>query len=109
MPFLDTGLRALMAALDRSRARIEFTPDGTVLTANTLFLGLMGYTLTEVTGQPHARFVSATEQGSEAYRAFWDALRRASRRHGSSGGSRRMAERSGYRPPTTPSSIEAVA
>ncbi|WP_279597389.1 PAS domain-containing methyl-accepting chemotaxis protein [Methylobacterium sp. J-068] len=65
-----------MAAIDRSRARIEFTPDGTVLTANTLFLDLMGYTLSEVKGQPHARFVSPVEQGSEAYRAFWDALRR---------------------------------
>ena len=76
MPFFDTDLRALMAAIDRSRARIEFTPDGTVLTANGLFLDLMGYSLSEVTGQPHGRFVSPAEQASEAYRAFWDALRR---------------------------------
>ncbi|MFD1280643.1 PAS domain-containing protein [Methylobacterium goesingense] len=65
-----------MAAIDRSRARIEFTPDGTVLTANSLFLELMGYTLPEVKGQNHARFVSPAEQASEAYRAFWAALRR---------------------------------
>jgi methyl-accepting chemotaxis protein len=76
VPFFNADLRALMAAIDRSRARIEFTPDGTVLTANGLFLDLMGYTLAEVKGQPHARFVSPAEQGSEAYRAFWDALRR---------------------------------
>ena len=76
MPFFDADLRALMAAIDRSRARIEFTPDGTVLTANSLFLELMGYTLSEVQGQNHARFVSPAEQGSEAYRAFWAALRR---------------------------------
>ncbi|WP_244476436.1 PAS domain-containing methyl-accepting chemotaxis protein [Methylobacterium sp. Leaf88] len=76
VPFFDTDLRALMAAIDRSRARIEFTPDGTVLTANDLFLDLMGYTLAEVTGEPHGRFVSPEERASEAYRAFWDALRR---------------------------------
>ena len=76
MPFFDADLRALMDAIDRSRARIEFTPDGTVLTANSLFLDLMGYTLAEVRGQHHTRFVSPTEQASKAYRAFWDALRR---------------------------------
>ncbi|MGU3362883.1 PAS domain-containing protein [Methylobacterium sp. M6A4_1b] len=65
-----------MAAIDRSRARIEFTPDGTVLTANGLFLDLMGYTLAEVRGQSHTRFVAPAEQDSAAYRAFWDALRR---------------------------------
>ena len=74
--FFDTDLRALMAAIDRSRARIEFTPDGTVLTANALFLDLMGYTLAEVTGQPHGRFVSPEERASAAYRAFWEDLRR---------------------------------
>jgi len=76
VPFFDTDLRALMAAIDRSRARIEFTPDGTVLTANALFLELMGYTLAEVTGQPHGRFVSPEERASAAYRAFWEDLRR---------------------------------
>lgn len=75
VPFFDTDLRALMAAVDTSTARIEFAPDGTVLTANTLFLELMGYTLSDLKGQNHARFVSAAEQGSEAYRAFWEALR----------------------------------
>ncbi|CAA2100196.1 Biofilm dispersion protein BdlA [Methylobacterium bullatum] len=75
VPFFDTDLRALMTAVDKSTARIEFAPDGTVLTANTLFLDLMGYTLSDLKGQNHVRFVSAAEQGSEAYRAFWEALR----------------------------------
>jgi len=76
VPFFDADLRPLMAAIDRSRARIEFTPDGMVLTANNLFLNLMGYTLSEVKGQHHGRFVSPVEQASETYRAFWEALRR---------------------------------
>jgi methyl-accepting chemotaxis protein len=76
VPLFDADLRALMAALDRSRARIEFTPGGTVLTANTLFLDLMDYTLTEVKGQHHALFVPVAERESDAYRAFWAALGR---------------------------------
>jgi methyl-accepting chemotaxis protein len=64
-----------MAALDRSRARIEFAPDGTVLTANPIFLALLGYGLAEVKGRHHGLFVSAEERASEAYRAFWESLR----------------------------------
>ncbi|WP_267355494.1 MULTISPECIES: PAS domain-containing protein [unclassified Methylobacterium] len=76
MPLFDADLRALMAALDRSRARIEFTPDGTVKTANANFLTLMGYTLAEVEGRHHTLFVPAAERESQGYRLFWDALRR---------------------------------
>ncbi|MCJ2016418.1 PAS domain S-box protein [Methylobacterium sp. E-065] len=65
-----------MAAIDRSRARIEFAPDGTVLAANNLFLDLMGYTHAEVKGQHHTLFVPAAERDGDAYRAFWTALRR---------------------------------
>ncbi|MCJ2085342.1 PAS domain-containing protein [Methylobacterium sp. E-005] len=65
-----------MAAIDKSRARIEFTPDGTVLAANDLFLGLMGYSFTEVKGQHHTLFVPVAERDGEEYRTFWDALRR---------------------------------
>lgn len=76
MPLFDAELRALMAAIDKSRARIEFLPDGTVVTANSLFLILMGYNLAEVKGQHHTVFVPAAERDSDEYRAFWAALRR---------------------------------
>ncbi|RZL83905.1 MAG: PAS domain S-box protein [Sphingomonas sp.] len=65
-----------MAAIDRSRARIEFAPDGTVLAANVLFLDLMGYALAEVKGQHHTLFVSTGESDGDAYRVFWEGLRR---------------------------------
>lgn len=64
-----------MAALDRSRARIEFTPDGTIRTANANFLDLMGYSLEEVEGRHHTIFLPLAERDSAAYRAFWEALR----------------------------------
>ncbi len=76
MPLFDADLRALLAALDRSRARIEFAPDGTVQTANANFLNLMGYTLGEVKGRHHTLFVPPAERDSDAYRAFWEGLRR---------------------------------
>ena len=38
-------LEALTEALDRSRAMIEFTPNGDIIHANANFLSVMGYTL----------------------------------------------------------------
>ncbi|WP_211107223.1 methyl-accepting chemotaxis protein [Nitrospirillum amazonense] len=69
-------LRGQMDAIRKSQAVIEFTMDGTVLTANDGFLGTLGYTLAEVQGKPHAMFVDTAYRDSADYRAFWDALRR---------------------------------
>lgn len=76
MRLFDADLRALMDAIDRSRARIEFAPDGTILTANPLFLDLSGYTLAELKGRSHSMLMSATDRDASAYKEFWDALRR---------------------------------
>ncbi|TWB34592.1 methyl-accepting chemotaxis protein [Nitrospirillum pindoramense] len=69
-------MRGQMAAIRKSQAVIEFALDGTVLTANDLFLNTLGYTLDEVRGQPHATFVEPAERDSAEYRTFWDTLRR---------------------------------
>ncbi len=71
----DNLYRAAFEALDRSQAVIQFTPDGTIITANKLFLGALGYTLDEIAGQKHAMFVDPRERDGGAYRAFWDELR----------------------------------
>ena len=76
MRLFDADLRALMDAIDRSRARIEFAPDGTILTANPIFLELLGYTLAELQGRNHSTFMPAAERDAPSYRAFWEALRR---------------------------------
>ncbi|PHS61418.1 MAG: hypothetical protein COB09_17355 [Thalassobium sp.] len=44
---------AVMDALDRSQAIIEFTPDGTILDANENFLRTMGYRPEELRGKQH--------------------------------------------------------
>ncbi|KQO73305.1 MULTISPECIES: PAS domain-containing protein [unclassified Methylobacterium] len=73
---LGAGLRATLEALDRSQGRIEFAMDGSVQSANQIFLDLIGYTFAEVRGRPHSLFVPPEERDTPAYRAFWDSLRR---------------------------------
>jgi PAS domain S-box-containing protein len=46
---------AILEALSRSQAVIEFEMDGAIIRANENFLGAMGYTLEEVQGKHHRR------------------------------------------------------
>ncbi|MEQ9121337.1 MAG: PAS domain-containing methyl-accepting chemotaxis protein [Alphaproteobacteria bacterium] len=73
---LKRDAAALKTALDRSQATIEFSMDGTILTANSNFLAAMGYTLDEIRGKHHSMFVETAERESDAYRRFWEELRR---------------------------------
>jgi methyl-accepting chemotaxis protein len=66
---------ALIDALDRSQAVIEFDLDGKILDANDNFLAVMGYTRDEVVGRHHSMFVPAEQRNSDEYRRFWDTLR----------------------------------
>ncbi len=68
-------LEALVSAIDKSTAVIEFSMDGMILTANQNFLNLMGYTLDEIQGKHHSIFVPASYRESEQYRDFWFKLR----------------------------------
>lgn len=68
--------QALIDAIDRSTARIEFTPAGIVVFANDTFLETMKYRREEVIGQHHKMFCSAEYARSSAYAENWDKLRR---------------------------------
>jgi len=70
------NLEAELAAISRSQAMIEFTPDGTIVTANDNFLRTMGYTLSEITGKHHALFMAQGEPETPEYRQFWADLGR---------------------------------
>lgn len=65
---------ALIAAMDRSMAVVEFAPDGTVQNANAAFLKMMGYDRESLVGRQHRLLcdTSADQVGQEA--AFWNAL-----------------------------------
>jgi len=67
---------AFINALLRSTAVIQFNLDGTVITANDQFLQAMGYSLKQVVGKHHSQFCTASEAGSQQYKAFWQTLNR---------------------------------
>ena len=68
-------LSALVAAIDRVQAIIEFNLDGTVIAANENFLRATGYRLDEIQGKHHRMFVEPAYCDSEEYRLFWQRLR----------------------------------
>lgn len=63
-----------LAAVNNSQAVIEFKPDGTIVTANDLFLKTLGYGLEEIKGRHHSMFVDEAHRGSAEYRQFWEKL-----------------------------------
>jgi methyl-accepting chemotaxis protein len=65
-----------LAAISKSTGVIEFSMDGKVISANDIFLNVLGYSLTEAVGQPHSTFVDANYRNSAEYRAFWEKLNR---------------------------------
>ncbi len=66
--------QALLDALNRTQAVIEFNLDGTIIDANDNFLATLGYKREEVIGKHHRIFMDPKERDSEAYREFWKRL-----------------------------------
>ena len=67
---------AKLAAICRSMAMIEFTPDGFVLDANENFCSAMGYSVEEVRGKHHRIFCEEAFYRSEEYARLWRELAR---------------------------------
>lgn len=65
---------ALLDAIHRIQAIIEFATDGTILYANDLFLQSTGYALEEIVGKHHRIFCEPGLADSAEYRAFWARL-----------------------------------
>lgn len=64
-----------ISGIHRTQGVIEFELDGTITSANDLFLQLSGYTEQEILGKNHSMFVDAVYRSSHDYKAFWEALR----------------------------------
>ena len=73
---LGLDAKAILAAVSRSQAIIEFDLTGKILTANAGFCTALGYELPEIVGQHHRMFVDPTEAASPDYREFWAKLAR---------------------------------
>ncbi|MFK3780342.1 methyl-accepting chemotaxis protein [Agrobacterium sp. NPDC089420] len=76
MSFLDRGANAfaVLAALSKSQAIIEFDLEGKILTANENFCRALGYELAEIVGRHHSMFVEPAVVSSQDYKAFWAKL-----------------------------------
>ncbi len=72
----SSEMASQIAAINRSQAVIEFSPDGKILHANPNFLQALGYTLDEVKGKHHSLFVDPAYRNSPEYTAFWQKLGR---------------------------------
>ncbi len=72
----EIDVNGKIEAIDRAQAVIEFTPTGTILTANSNFLSAVGYDLSEIAGRHHAIFCEPDYAQSPAYRQFWEKLGR---------------------------------
>lgn len=73
---INGDAQAKIEAISRSQAMIEFSMDGTIITANSNFLNTLGYTIEEIRGKHHSMFVPADQRDGREYKEFWAALRR---------------------------------
>jgi methyl-accepting chemotaxis protein len=67
-------LEATLAAIGRTQAIAEFALDGTIATANPVFLAALGYGPAEIAGQNHTLFMPQGEADRPDYRQFWAEL-----------------------------------
>ncbi|MGV1761128.1 methyl-accepting chemotaxis protein [Rhizobium sp. A22-96] len=75
---LNFGLEAtaVLTAIDKSMAIIEFDISGKILTANANFCRVFGYDLKEIIGQHHRIFVAPAEAAAAEYAQFWAKMAR---------------------------------
>ncbi len=68
--------KAVLEAVNRSQAVIEFDLTGKILRANENFCEALGYDISEIVGQHHRMFVDPSEARGDGYRLFWERLAR---------------------------------
>jgi methyl-accepting chemotaxis protein len=87
----DADAKAVLQAIGRAVAIIEFDAKGTILAANQNFCEAVGYDLSEIQGRHHRMFVDAGHAASQEYARFWEKLGRGEfdareyKRHGKNG------------------------
>jgi methyl-accepting chemotaxis protein len=73
---------AIINSIKSNVATIEFSPDGTIIDVNDLFLAIANYKKSEVIGQHHAVMCLADYAKSSEYQNFWQKLRSGSTNKG---------------------------
>jgi methyl-accepting chemotaxis protein len=99
----DADFSGQVDAISRAQGVIEFSLDGTILTANDKFLKLMGYELSEIQGRKHSLFVDETFAKAKNMPTFGNVCAAATISPANSIGSPRAAATSLSKRPTTQS------
>ncbi|HXW71638.1 MAG TPA: methyl-accepting chemotaxis protein [Methylocella sp.] len=73
---IGSDSKAILDALDKALAMIQFDPAGKILSANKNFCKMMGYQSSEIVGQHHSMFVEPDYARSAEYKEFWAKLAR---------------------------------
>lgn len=71
-----TGEKLKADAISKSQAVIDFSLDGTILSANENFLKTMGYSLEDIKGKHHRMFCDDAFANTFEYKDFWMKLGR---------------------------------
>ncbi|KQS93881.1 PAS domain-containing methyl-accepting chemotaxis protein [Rhizobium sp. Leaf386] len=74
LPQFGFDAKAVLSALGRSQAIIEFDLTGKILSANENFCKAVGYEASEIIGRHHSMFVLPEHVTSEEYKSFWARL-----------------------------------
>ncbi|MDE2388930.1 MAG: PAS domain-containing protein, partial [Betaproteobacteria bacterium] len=69
-------------AIEQNQIVIEFDPDGNILTANSNFLTLFGYSPEDLAGKHHSQLCPPGAAESEEYKTLWTDLRAGKYKHG---------------------------
>ena len=72
--FPGSHAKAVLSALGRSQAMIEFDTSGKILSANENFCRALGYEAQQIIGKHHSMFCEPAYASSAEYRAFWKNL-----------------------------------
>ncbi|ATN36276.1 chemotaxis protein [Rhizobium sp. ACO-34A] len=73
MPF-GSDAKAILAAISKSQAMIEFDLQGNILLANENFCKALGYDFAEIKGKHHRMFCDPAYVASPEYKEFWAKL-----------------------------------
>ena len=72
--FISKKQKAITNAINEYYAVISFSPDGTILEANDIFLNALGYKQNEILGKHHRIFCDKEYINSNDYKVFWQNL-----------------------------------
>lgn len=79
---MEADANAMVSAIQKVQAVIEFDPRGKILHANEIFCETLGYEAKEIIGKNHRLFVTADYANSPDYLTFWEDLRRGEAKDG---------------------------